>query len=175
MITLHSVNSTDTKALAFIQPLYEQSFPLHERRNFSDVTELLLNHLMQMILIRNDGIEIGFIVKWKLDSFNFVEHFAIHPSHQGKGLGAAAFKKIMQSSSKQLVVETELPENATAIRRIKFYEKCGLTTIPFTYMQPPYHEGDTFFPMQLMSRFAIDIDQFNAIKTELYQKVYHCF
>ena len=55
--------------------------------------------------------------------------------------------------AKPLVLEVELPETSTeAERRVRFYERCGLTAHEdFPYWQPPYRQDLPEVPMMLMS------------------------
>lgn len=173
MVTLRILSAYDREALRFIQALYKQSFPLHEQRDWSTVVSLISNKCMQLHLIKDDETNVGFIIQWQLENVLFIEHFAIEPAFQSKGLGTKVFNKVLSASAKQVIIETELPDTIIAKRRVAFYERRGLKKVPFAYMQPPYRAGDNFFPMQLMSKFVIDDSEaFNMLKRELYEQVY---
>ncbi len=73
-----------------------------------------------------------------------------------------------------VVLEVEMPNNPTAIRRIHFYERLGFSVLSHKYAQPPY-EGDSFLlPMQLMCNNLHFADShFELIKENIFQEVYH--
>lgn len=131
--------------------LYEQSFPLKERRSHKKQIELLRceNYHFETIIYKNSFI--GFVLWWKFDDLSFIEHFAISPNQQGKGFGSAIIESIKLQISNLLLLEVEFPTDTTAIRRVKFYESMGFKLNKQHYQQPPLHEEGQSVPLYLMS------------------------
>jgi len=172
-----TINTAHHSALAFIKPLYEGSFPLHERRLWTTLLQLLNQPEMRVQALYEDNILIGFVIMWTLETWVYLEHFAITPQHRSKGLGKHVMEHLIKAANNKLVLETELPINEPAIRRVAFYERVGLQKIRFQYFQPPYRKGESSFPMQLMTsktiNDAIEVNKLTTlIKKEVYEKFY---
>ena len=172
-----SIINYEHPALSYIKSLYENTFPLYERREWIKLLSLLSNSKMQLEAILDEQQFIGFVIWWKLDNWLYLEHFAIERQHRGKQYGEKVLRMLISKANNPLILETELPADETASRRIKFYERAGLTTIAFPYFQPPYHKDEQPVPMQLMSTMSnINQRQFNQvvqfIREEVYEKFY---
>jgi len=156
-----------------VKHLYEEAFPVHERRPWHEQLRLLHNGVLSFDEIKINSNFIGFIFYWQLADFTFIEHFALAPSERGKGAGTQIIK-LIQDRFTTIVLETEPPQtNADAARRIQFYGRAGFILFEEDYMQPPYIQGNSFFPMKLMywntggKKIAFD-----QIKHEIYSTVY---
>jgi GNAT superfamily N-acetyltransferase len=110
------------------------------------------------------------VTLWSLDSFYFVEHFAIYGEYRNKGYGSVAVGLILDRF-KRVVLEAEPHDGGIASRRLGFYERGGFVINDFPYIQPSYHGEDGGVPLMLLSypdRLAAPID----IAKEIYKKVY---
>nr|MBP7373044.1 GNAT family N-acetyltransferase [Opitutaceae bacterium] len=108
--------------------------------------------------------------------FTFMEHLALDPVWQSRGLGRQAVGWAMGHLARPLVLEVELPVDATSRRRIAFYERLGFRTFPETYVQPPYRVGGAFVPMRLLQG-TLDGGaglEFEAVREILRREVYRC-
>lgn len=43
---------------------------------------------MQVIVAKQVEVPVGFAIYWKIESWYFLEHLAIHPLHEGNGYGS---------------------------------------------------------------------------------------
>ena len=160
-----------------IQPWYEDSFPIDERRSFNELTSLLSCPDMHLCAVVSQEKPVGFILYWQWDDIVFVEHFAIDPDQRGKQFGEQALAHLLQVESRYLLLEVERPDDEISQRRVGFYERQGFVLNPFDYVQPPYQPGKAAIPMRLMSVPAIanqaDFDSLSAlIKVRVYERFY---
>ena len=174
MIELKEIQSTN-KHYTFIEELMTTSFPEQERRNKEDQRTCTdFNSHFHCNIIKTNGIPIGLITYWDFDNFTYIEHFAIHPSVRNKGYGKQVLAIIKAQNQKPIVLEAEEPINELSIRRIAFYQRQGFILHNQPYLQPPYREGDKWFPLKLMSYGNIDMERmFNTIKEQIYREVYN--
>lgn len=154
--------------------LMVQAFPIEEYRTYDDQKKLLKNknyHIYTQ-LDKNKNL-IGFMAFWTLDSFVYLEHFAVDQKYRGHGIGSTMLKNFLKNQNKDIILEVELAETLIQEKRIKFYERHGFKLNTYEYLQPPLRKGCTYYPLQLMSyNKTLNLNDFTKIKNTLYQKVY---
>lgn len=154
--------------------LMEESFPEEEYREYKEQKKLLYKPEYSIITKKDkeDNL-LGFISSWKIDKFNFIEHFAVNPSMRGKGIGSEMLKDFIKNSTHPIILEVELPNNEMSIRRIKFYEKLGFVLNHFKYHQMPLRKNCNPIEMYIMSYpKALTLEEFKSIKNSIYKIVY---
>ena len=172
MIQLYPVKQPD-KLNSDFKPIYETSFPEDERRDWTQLLELLDNKQFILNEIYDQQKYLGFISIWNLTEFNFIEHFAIRTAEQGKGYGTQTIEHILTINSKPIILEVEEPLTKTARKRMEFYERLNFTVNGFSYFQPPYSIEKKSVKMLLMSYpTKIKSEYFEKIKDQIYHWVY---
>ena len=101
--------------------IYEEAFPPDERREWSQITELLNNTDFRLDGIYIQQRLVGMISFWKLQGFEFIEHFAIQKNEQGKGYGSRTIQQIISERKTTIVLEVEESLCETAQKRIVFF------------------------------------------------------
>ncbi|WP_210466108.1 GNAT family N-acetyltransferase [Rufibacter roseolus] len=173
MLTLISIKTTATPGFSQAWQLYEEAFPLEERRTLAQQTELLSNPAYQFLSILDQEKFAGFFGVWQLPEFTFLEHFAVLPSLRGKGTGAQALTGLLDIILQPMVLEVEPPHSEIAQRRIRFYERLGFHLNDFEYRQPPYVAGMPWVPLLLMSYpTVLALEEIEKVKIQLYRYVY---
>jgi len=157
---------------SFIKDLYEGSFPLQERREWTSLLSLLNHSAMQLDLICEEDLPIGFIIWWKINDWLFIEHFAISPKIRGGGYGGSVMRHYLGMANGKMFLEVEPPFTIDAKRRIGFYEKLGLKLLDVNYQQPSYVEKGVNYPMLLMG--TAGQKDFTALIAALKEQVYGC-
>jgi len=156
-----------------IRKIYENSFPPDERRDFKKLKSLLVDPRFSLAAIVFEDEVVGLISNWDFEHFVYIEHFAVAREFRGNGLGTYVLKSFMQQEKRVIVLEVELPEDATSFKRIKFYKGFGFRLCEETYIQPPYDKGKQALPMLIMianeSEAALP---FSKIEKTLHQQVY---
>ena len=159
---------------AQIEQLYVNSFPVDERRPWSEIENMTnTSQMFRFTLLRSAGKPAGFITWWKLKRGIYVEHFAISPSMRSHGLGAMALKRFCaERGNSPVILEVEpAGSEPMADRRIGFYSRCGFKLHKdFDYIQPPYAPGLNPVRLQLMTYG--DIGNLSDLAREIKQEVY---
>ncbi|MDP2115586.1 MAG: GNAT family N-acetyltransferase [Bacteroidota bacterium] len=156
-----------------LKQIYFDSFPPDERRDWSEIKELLQHSGFILNKVLEDQELVGLISVWNFHGFVFIEHFAILESKRGKGIGSQALKQVIAENLKPIIVEVEEPVTDDARRRIAFYESADFSVCEGIYYQPPYSPDQNKVKMLLMS-FPEKIlpPEFDEIKTRIYREVY---
>lgn len=156
--------------------IMEASFPTDERRPYEEQKALFDNPKYEVYARKNEGKTIGFLAVWRFDSVLFIEHFAVNPAFRNGGVGAGMLRELVESCESQklpICLEVELPENETACRRIKFYERNGFCFNDYEYMQPPISAGKKPVPLRIMTSGAtVSQEAYESIRKTLYTQVY---
>ncbi len=169
----HITTPTDA-ALPAVQALYENSFPIEERRHFHQLVSMLGNDAMTCIAVWDEGEVIAMMVYWQLATCCYVEHLAVHPEKRGKQYGKRIIEWLLATAGTQpVLLEVEPPADEWSMRRIGFYERLGFVLLPYDYQQPSYHEPGRFYPLKIMMQAPIpDETGYNQMIGEVYRVVY---
>jgi len=147
----HRVTEETYPALNKIKTIYEEAFPVRERRDFPQLVKLISVSNMQLTAVEDSSTFLGFFILWEFEEFNYIEHIAIDPLQQGKKHGSTVVQQIIDSSQKILLLEVEPGQDEISKKRILFYERLGMKFCPFDYKQPSYRKNEKPFPMLIMS------------------------
>ena len=123
----------------------------------------------------NSQKPLGLLTTWEFDDFIYIEHFAIDPTLRSQGYGSEALKAFIHEHGKPIVLEAEPPTDALSIRRIKFYERIGLTLYDFPYMQPAYTEDSNPVELRLMGTIDTEATPLTDVEQQLHREVYGFF
>lgn len=173
---LKKVTLDNKSDLEFIEKLYIESFPRYERRPILQMHQLLeTEERFNMYLLETeDNTRIGFVTYWMLDTFIFLDHFAISSEQRSGGYGKKAVEKLIQQTDLPLVGEIELTgASDMASRRAKFYEKQGFKIWDLPYEQPPFEEQYDAVPMHMITYRDVGFPaNFETIRDTIYSEVY---
>lgn len=160
---------------AYCEQLYISAFPPAERRNTEQQHSVTDNNpRFRFCALRYEHQTVGFLSYWDLDTFIYIEHFAVDVSMRGKSIGSHVLQYLHKHISKPVILEVEHPETDIAKRRIRFYERCGYTLWKSDYLQPPYQKGYAPLPLYLMCHGHLtEANDFNMVKETLYKEVYN--
>ena len=115
---------------------------------------------------------LGLLTTWHFEDFIYIEHFAIDPTLRSQGYGSEALKAFIHEHGKPIVLEAEPPTDAFSIRRIRFYERIGLTLYDFPYMQPAYTEDSHPVELRLMGTLDTNATPLPLVSQILHREVY---
>lgn len=154
--------------------LLDASLPRNEHRSYSAQKALLHEHAYGIFTAEDEGALRAIMAVWHFRDFRYIEHFVVNPALRGQGIGAAMLARYIAMDVRRVVLEVEPPEQEMAVRRIGFYERCGLSLSHFAYAQPPLNPGDGMLPLMLMSSGGVLTDTESAeVRDTLYRAVYH--
>ncbi|PKV67244.1 GNAT family N-acetyltransferase [Pontibacter ramchanderi] len=131
--------------------LYEQSFPLEERRPLSWQQTIMPHGNYRFELVLLEGNLVGILLWWSFEEIRFIEHFATVPALRGQGYGKLILKDFASREERPVLLEVEPPHTEIQRRRIRFYEQNAFILNHHPYQQPPYHHGQPPLKLLLMS------------------------
>ena len=76
MITIKKL-SQNPEEIQFSKDLYEKSFPIEERRDFSLVLDIYKTDLLSLNLIYDNETMVGILNYWDFNDFLYIEHLAV--------------------------------------------------------------------------------------------------
>ncbi|WP_394746758.1 GNAT family N-acetyltransferase [Spongiimicrobium salis] len=149
--------------------LYEEAFPLEERRLLDDQSAILKedSYHFDVLLLKNEFV--GFILWWDFKRLRFIDHFATAVQQRNKGLGKMILNSFMNASNKPILLEVELPMSPINQRRIQFYERTGFQYNQHKYHIPAPQPHQSPMPLALMSY----PDPIASEDVDLFVKEYH--
>lgn len=172
-VTLDHIQLT-TLSLNKFKEIYEDSFPVDERRPWDELKKLIStgNGFFKAFSILADSQFVGFITVWEFTEAIYIEHFATDKAFRGSGIGSKALNKLTSSATRPVVLEVETADTGDlARRRIEFYRRHGFRDRQdFHYIQPPYSPGLASLPMTLMIHGDLDPETARRL---LYRHVYN--
>ena len=115
---------------------------------------------------------LGLLTTWHFEEFIYIEHFAIDPDLRSRGYGAEALKTFIAQQQCPIVLEAEPPTDELSTRRIRFYERCGLTLYDFPYIQPAYTPESNPVELRLMGTLNTDDTPLALVSKILHREVY---
>lgn len=117
--------------------LYENSFPMAERRKLKDHLRACESNLFHPVSIWEDDQLIGIAFYWEWSTYRYIEYLAVLPELHGKGYGSQIIKKIRDSEF-TIILEIDPLINELSVRRLQFYERAGFQLTPYRFMHLPY-------------------------------------
>ena len=117
---------------------------------------------------------LGLLTTWEFADFIYIEHFAIDPALRSQGYGSEALKAFIHEQCKPLVLEAEPPTDEMTHRRIRFYERIGLTLYDYPYIQPAYTEESLPVELRLMGTIDTENIPLDKVSDTLHREVYGC-
>ena len=152
--------------------LYEEAFPLEERRNVTELAQLIREEeRMSFDAIYHDGVLAGLFVHWDFGDFHYLEHLAVYQEMRNHKIG----KQVLDLSAKLLsglrILEVEPAESEMPIRRIHYYERNGYAIYDKKYHQPSYHKDGKGIDLWIMCNETPENlqDKLTRLKTAVYR------
>ena len=163
---------------AFLK-LYNESFPIDERRLYED--EKHLDNFIKMkggkfnaFAAKDGDLFLAFLSYWTFEGYTYIEHFAVNPAQRGKNIGRLMLNHLFKEVSPNVLVEVRHGDTPEDEKRIEFYEKNEFKIRKeFNYTQPSYGgKGQQAIPMLLMTHGDVNLHNMDSIK-DMLQEVYN--
>jgi len=144
------VNAEDPYFIPFWS-IYNESFPLNERRT-SEQQTVVFNKPGYRVDLYLSGFDVmGFIASWEATEFVFIEHFAVSSEFRGKGIGSSILSPFILSKTKPVILEIDPPVDELTRRRLRFYSALGFLINDYPHIQPSYRSGELPLLLTLLS------------------------
>lgn len=131
------IKDSNSKQWEEVWSLYENSFPVAERRKLEDHLRACENELFHPASIWEDDQFIGIVFYWQWNNYRYIEYLAVAPELHGHGYGSRIMKQI-RDSKYTIILEIDPLINELSVRRLQFYERAGFTLTPYRFMHLPY-------------------------------------
>jgi GNAT superfamily N-acetyltransferase len=142
---------TTGENLQILKDLYISAFPADERREFSELPELLFEDQCFIYKIDTENLGYtGFCICWDFGGFTFIEHFATTAENRGLGIGEKTLSVLKSKHAKTIILETEPPVDEITRRRVNFYMRNGFRMLHRNYVQPSYGSNKPEVDLKLM-------------------------
>lgn len=149
-----------------------EAFPFDERREVAQLEKLYGLSGYDFNAIEYESDFIGILETWEFESFRFLEHIAIIPALQSRGLGKRVLLDYLGQSSKPIYLEAEHMVTPEAEKRIRFYLNSGFQIVSVDYTQPPYYAGKSSVPMILFTSAPVEIHDVELAIANIRENVY---
>lgn len=176
MLVLRRIITPEDIAFHKLVALYTEAFPVEERRDISQLEELICTEpAMYFNVVECDGELAGLFVYWDFGTFFYLEHLAVFAGMRNKKIGQQVLDWVKEHLKGVRLLEVEPAETEMATRRINYYQRNGYLILDKTYMQPPYTAGKEDFPLWVMGNEAglsVEVleQQIRMIKDKVYYR-----
>lgn len=152
-------------------PLYEEAFPVAERRDAEQLRKLIREKPeMFFNAVECDGELSGLFVYWKFEEFYYLEHLAVYPEMRNKKIGQQVLDYIAAHLSGLRLLEAEPADTEIASRRVNYYRRNGYEVLNDQYRQPSYCACGYAMSLWLMGNQPTD--KLKAFEEQIRDKVY---
>ncbi|HBG59130.1 GNAT family N-acetyltransferase [Proteiniphilum sp. UBA1028] len=127
----------DTESWNKVWKLYEESFPVAERRKVGDHLLACGDDRFSPLSAWEGEELIGLMFFWEWDSYRYLEHLAVNPLQRGRGYGSQLLKHL-RDSAHTIILEIDPLSDEQSVRRLQFYERAGYTLTPYRFVHLPY-------------------------------------
>lgn len=115
-------------------------FPPEELKPKSAFKKMFRTRLTKLMVAVLGGEIVGYFIFHKAGEIAMLDHIAVLKPMQSKGIGSFMIAAISDhySDLKGMFLEVEPadPLKPDTLRRVRFYEKCGLYRVPVNYLMP---------------------------------------
>ncbi len=144
------INWDDSEKWNKVWDLYEESFPLAERRKFEDHKRAFADPCFHPLSAWEGAQLLGIVFYWEWDNYRYVEYLAVSPELRGQGYGFQIIKHI-RDSQHTIILEIDPLVNELSVRRLQFYERAGFTLTPYRFMHLPYRLDGVSIELLILS------------------------
>lgn len=154
-LEISSILETTDWRLSSVRSLYQEAFPLAERKPANFLDEVINRDDYRLLAATMNKKVAGFAIIY-ISSFNYslLEYMAIDERLRGGGCGSKLFNQVCRCAPHPLVLEVEAPTGLSSSsvenRRIDFYRRLGCVVVPNLIYHMPSVSTDAPPPMWLM-------------------------
>lgn len=161
-----------------------RQFPPSELKPKAAFAQMIASGESHFMVAEQNGGVVGYYLYHNAGDVAMLDHIAVLERFHSHGIGTVLMREIARRHAeiKGMFLEVEPPDaaNPATIRRIKFYEKCGLYKLPINYLMPApnsetvkmdiwFLNSDGFGSGKIAPQIVMD-----AIRA-LSRRVYGCF
>jgi len=130
------IEPSDLNRWEKVWDLYEESFPIAERRKINDhISASTDKHFFPLSAWEGNTL-LGIVFYWEWESFRYLEHMAVIDDLRGQGYGSQILR-FLRDSDHTIILEIDPLINEQSVRRLQFYERAGFTLTPYRFVHFP--------------------------------------
>jgi len=165
MLTFERVESPTHPYFETAFSLYQESFPVFERRTRADQISALHDSAYHFDVIKaQDGDFLGILLTWQHFDFLYIEHLAITPTARGKRVGSDTLASLKKMTNKVIILEIDPPLDEISIKRKHFYEKANFSAGKFSHIHPSYRKNTQPHRLDILSFRTLSEEAYNHFK-----------
>ncbi|MHA7941875.1 GNAT family N-acetyltransferase [Formosa sp. 3Alg 14/1] len=174
MLTYKRIKSTEHIDFLKAWNLYETSFPENERRHIEGQRHALGLKNYHFDIVLKDDLFVGILFWWDFKTLQYIEHIAISPNRQNKGLGSEIMIDVINRTGKNpIILEVEPPITEIQKKRIQFYNKLGFKINDYNYTQPPLQESTEAVRLHILSfPRTLNLEEYNTFITTYHAQIF---
>ena len=131
------IEPEDKSRWSEVWKLYEESFPVAERRKAEDHLSACNDNRFFPLSVWDGNQLIVLMFFWEWDNYRYLEHLAVNPDLRGHGYGTQLLNYLRESKH-TIILEIDPLINELSVRRLQFYERSGFTLTPYRFVHLPY-------------------------------------
>lgn len=171
MLKIIALDGEKSALFAQVDALYENAFPLHEKRNHAAKIRALNHVNYQLQAWFDDELFIGMIGMWDFGDYCYIEHLAVNDALRGQGYGKRMLSQFLRQSP-QTVLEIDPLTTEIARKRRDFYQSLGFQVNHYPHFHPTYHENLADHQLIVLSYpRQIDSQEYQRFLTDLCHEV----
>ncbi|MBP9636895.1 MAG: GNAT family N-acetyltransferase [Bacteroidaceae bacterium] len=138
--------------------LYEEAFPLEERRDREQLFTLIEKEGRMFFcaieadskLNLSESILCGFLIYWKFPEFYYLEHFSVFSHLRNLKIGKKTLSLIEKELPMLRLLEVEPAANELSTRRVSYYQRSGYEILTKEYVQLSYRGEESSLRLWIM-------------------------
>lgn len=150
-ISLRRIDPADADAFDAAWRIYEEAFPVRERRRREDHSAACADAGFSPDGIYEGECLAGLIYWWRTPVGRYIEHLAVDRRMRCRNIGSRVLRLFTAAEPSRTVLEIETPEDGTTRRRLEFYRRNGFTVNGYEYIHPSYRRPYEPHPLVWMS------------------------
>ncbi|MFH1367141.1 MAG: GNAT family N-acetyltransferase [Patescibacteria group bacterium] len=153
--------------------IYQDSFPEEVKRNRINQIRVFKDKKYHFDGVYKNKKMVAIFAYWRLNTGDFIEHFAVKKSLRRQGLGREVIRQFIRQAKRKIIIEVEKEDIKKSARLIRFYRRLGFKLNKYVYCMPPYKKGGRPIPFYIMTYSkAINKKEFLRARHEIYKTVY---
>lgn len=158
------IDNQNSKYFERTWQIYEESFPVEERRTLEEQIQLFDKKIFKMLCYVENETVIAIVFYWTLEQYTFLEHFAIDSTLRGLSYGSKILQEFLKNHSYDIVLEIEPIVDTMTQKRLRFYERFGFVVNSHTHFQVPFRKDAKQLQLLFLSfKKQLSLDEYNAL------------
>lgn len=135
----HRITDTRDRHFADFWRVYDESFPIEEKRVMKDFGDELKDPRCHCLVFPASDGAAAILCYWEFSECRYVEYFSVAKKMRGSGIGSEILSDFVNArGDRPIVLEIEPLTNEKNIRRWHFYERLGFVMNKFEHSYPAY-------------------------------------